>query len=477
MYDRPLEADLRGDTAKAAHVPTNGCQQTMRTDRSYHDTIEYLFALQNQGVKLELSNSIRLMRLMGDPHVRFRAVHVAGTNGKGSTSALIAGMLRSAGFRTGLYTSPHLVSFTERIRINDIPISEEKVVELACRVRDAYRADSPSGASDVLNPTFFEVTTAMAFTYFAEQGVDIAVIEVGMGGRLDSTNVITPLVSVVTNVELEHTEYLGTTLTQIAGEKAGIIKQGVPVVTGAVQEEVLEVIEGTAANRNAPLFLLSRDFRPAKLISCPEPTFDYMGITSFREGIRLSLIGRHQVDNACLALAAIECLGRSGVDVSDDAVKRGCMETRWQGRLERVAHSPDIFLDGAHNPAAAGKLANAIRELRSTYNRVILVIGILADKDWQGIIAELAPLASEVIVTKPHYSRALDSRVLAAEFRKKHAAVQTTDTVEDALARAVKIASLADLILITGSLYVVGDARATLSSTDGAVGRLSGLKG
>jgi dihydrofolate synthase/folylpolyglutamate synthase len=475
MRDKPQDVDLSRNTSAASNVRANDCQQTMHTDRSYLDTIEYLFALQKQGIKLELSNSIRLMQLMGDPHERFRTVHVAGTNGKGSTSVLIAGMLQAAGFRTGLYTSPHLISFTERIRINGVPVTEEKVVDLAHRVRDAYQASSEADA--VLNPTFFEVTTAMAFTYFAEESVDIAVIEVGMGGRLDSTNVITPMVSVITNVDLEHTEYLGTTLTQIAGEKAGIIKPGVPVVTGSVQPEVLAVIEGTAADRNAPLFLQSRDFRPAKLISSPEHTFDYVGIRSSQDGLRLGMIGRHQVDNACLALAAIECLGWAGFTVSDDAVKRGCMETRWPGRLELAARSPDIILDGAHNPAAAGKLAHAIRELRTSYSRMILVIGILADKDYHGIIAELVPLASEVIVTKPRYSRALDSHLLAAEIGKMHAPMETTDTVEEALARAMKTASPADLSLITGSLYVVGDARAALCSVAGAAGLLSGLKG
>src|SRR5512139_3336723 len=213
---------------------------------SYQETFEYLFGLQKYGIKFGLSNSRRLMGLMGDPHRQFRSIHVAGTNGKGSTSAFLAGMLMAAGYRVGLYTSPHLVNFTERIRINNIPITEGRAVELAERVRRRYESEPP-GKDEQLSPTFFEVTTTMAFTCFAEEGVDVAVVEAGMGGRLDSTNVIVPMVSVVTNIDLEHTEFLGATIELIAGEKAGIIKAGVPVVTGAVQPGAIAVIDQAAA--------------------------------------------------------------------------------------------------------------------------------------------------------------------------------------------------------------------------------------
>ncbi len=209
----------------------------MSSHGAYQETIEYLFGLQKHGIKLGLSNSIRLLELMGAPHRSFRSVHIAGTNGKGSTAAFITGMLQAAGYRVGLYTSPHLVSFTERMRINGVQITEAQVVALAERVREC--ASRPVPGAGPAAPTFFEVTTAMAFTWFAEEQVDLAVIEVGMGGRLDATNVITPLLSVITNIDLEHTEFLGTTLELIAAEKAGIIKQGVPVVTGVVQPEVV----------------------------------------------------------------------------------------------------------------------------------------------------------------------------------------------------------------------------------------------
>lgn len=449
----------------------------MSFDKAYQGTIDYLYALQKHGIKLALSNSLALMAHMGYPHRKFRSVHVAGTNGKGSTSSFIASMLQAAGHRVGLYTSPHLVSFTERIRIDNAPITEAKVVELAARVRDASRKAAGPDGTAALNPTFFEVVTAMAFTYFAEEGVDLAVIEVGMGGRLDSTNVITPLVSVITNIELEHTEFLGTTLSRIAGEKAGIIKQGIPVVTGAMQQEVITVIEREAAAQKAPVYRLPKDFFPDRIASHREQVFDYSGIKSSYGKVKLNMLGSHQVDNACLALATIECLRSAGVTVDEAAVRRGLEQTRWEGRLELVARRPDIYLDGAHNPASARKLAATIREMKPAYQRTVLIIGILGDKDYQGIIAALAPLADSVVATKPRYSRAMEVRALASEIRKLHGSVETAETVEEAIAAAGKTASPDDLVLITGSLYVVGDARAMFHPEAGLSGAMMKLKG
>jgi dihydrofolate synthase/folylpolyglutamate synthase len=448
----------------------------MPQDRHYQETIEYLYALQKHGIKLALSNSYKLMETMGNPHRKFRSVHVAGTNGKGSTSAFIAAMLRASGYRVGLYTSPHLVSFTERIRIDGVRIPERRVVELAQRVREGYLRGAAAQA-EAFSPTFFEVVTAMAFTYFAEEGVDIVVIEVGMGGRLDSTNVITPLVSVVTNIDIEHVEFLGNTLAQIAAEKAGIIKSGVPVVTGVVQPEVVAVIEEEASARHAALYRLSRDFHAALVSAVREQVFHYRGIGASYENISISMLGRYQVDNACLALATIECLRSAGLVVDESSVRQGLAGAAWEGRLERVAHGPDIYLDGAHNPASAKKLATAVRELKSSYARLILVIGILGDKDCEGIISELVPLAAQVIVTKPEYSRAMDVQALAAQVRALHGAVDSADTVAGAIAKAREISSPDDLVLVTGSLYVVGDARAFLCADAGLPNALSGLKG
>jgi len=449
----------------------------MFEDRSYKEIIEYLYALQKHGIKLALANSYRLMELMDNPNRKFRAVHVAGTNGKGSTSVYIAGMLMAAGFRVGLYTSPHLVSFTERIRINGTPITEARVVDLAERVRNASRGLPAIEGSGEMSPTFFEVTTAMAFTCFAEEGIDIAVIEVGMGGRLDSTNVIRPLVSVITNIDLEHTEFLGGTLEQIAGEKAGIVKPSIPLVTGVTQPQAISVIESAAAAQQAPIFRLGKDFSAEYAGIGSEQIFDYHGIQAHYSGLRLQMLGRHQIDNACLALAAVECLQDAGIEIHENAVRYGLEQARWEGRMERVEQRPDIFLDGAHNPASAKKLAVLIRDLMPAYRRLILIIGILGDKDYRGIVGELAPLADRIVVTKPQYSRALDVKVLAAEISRLHTKVSTAETVGEALSRAREIASVDDLILVTGSLYVVGDARSLFVAEGGRTGALADLKG
>ena len=448
----------------------------MPLDNSYQETIDYLYGLQKHGIKLGLENSTRLMELMGNPQEEFRTVHIAGTNGKGSTSACIANILQTAGYRVGLYTSPHLVSFTERIRVHGVPISEAAVVALAQRVRREYHGLA-TGGSVPGSPTFFEVTTAIAFRYFADQGVDIAVIEVGMGGRLDSTNVITPLVSVITNIDLEHTEFLGTTLERIAVEKAGIVKAGVPLVTGAAQADVIRVIEREAEGKRAPVYRLSRDFQPEHIAPGIEQVFDYRGLQAAYQGLRLSLLGRYQVDNACCALAAVECLRGSGFVVDEPALRQGLAQARWEGRLERVAQRPDIYLDGAHNPASARRLAEAVRDLKKSYSRLVLVIGILGDKDYHGILSELILLADRVVVTKPLYSRALNVEVLAAETRKLHASVESTETVREAIVRAQRLATADDLILVTGSLYVVGDARAHFFPDARPAQALTGLKG
>ncbi len=447
----------------------------MSSDQSYRETIEYLYALQKHGIKLALANSVALMELMGSPHRTFRSVHIAGTNGKGSTSAFLAGMLRAAGYRVGLYTSPHLISFTERIRIDNEPITEAKTVELAKRVREAYQRSSPGKTA--LNPTFFEVTTAMAFTCFAEAGVDFAVIEAGMGGRLDATNVISPLATVITNIDLEHAEFLGNTIELIAGEKAGIIKEGVPVVTGAVQPSVVQVLERAAAEQRAPVRRLSRDFTPERISTGSEQRFDYRGIEANYDRLSIGMLGRYQIDNACLAVAAVECLRDAGVAVGEDELRRGLQQTRWEGRLELVARKPDVYLDGAHNPAAARVLAAAAADLKRSYRRLVLVLGILGDKDFRGIITELVPLADRVIVTRPDYARAMDLGELSAAAGALHGSVDAAETVGKAVERALAEASPEDLILVTGSLYVVGDARAFLVKHDGASSALSGLRG
>ncbi len=441
---------------------------------SYDETIAYLFGLQKHGIKLGLSNSFLLMDLLGNPQRRFASLHVAGTNGKGSTSAFLASILAAGGRRVGLYTSPHLVSFTERIRINGVPIAESRVVELADRLRGLISGLPDAGGNGEVSPTFFEVTTALAFAYFAEEGIDCAVVEAGMGGRLDSTNVVTPLVSVITNIDLEHTEFLGESIEEIAGEKAGIIKPGVPVVTGAVQQEALGVIEAEALRQGSPVYVLHRDFDARRTIGGREQRMDYRGTGTTRRDLAIGMTGRHQVDNAALALAALEAAG-SRLPVSDDALAKGVAGARWEGRLERVSERPDVYLDGAHNPASAEVLADALSEMKPHYRALVLVLGILRDKDWRGIIERLVPLADRVIVTAPSYGRAMDASSLAAQVKQLHGDVASAGTVEQAVRQAAAEAGPGDLVVITGSLYTVGDARAVLVKDAGA--SLRQLKG
>lgn len=442
---------------------------------SYRETISYLFGLQKHGIKLGLANSRSLMEGMGDPERSFPSIHIAGTNGKGSTAAFLAAVLRQADYRVGLYTSPHLIDFTERIRINGVPVTEAKVVELAGRVMDAAHRLVAQDGSTIL-PTFFEVTTTMAFTCFAEERVDIAVIEAGMGGRLDSTNVITPAVSVITNIDVEHTEFLGATVAEIAVEKAGIIKPGVPVVTGAGHPDALSVIEQQAVLNGSPLYRMPRDFGSERTEAGAVQRFDYRGIGGTYEGLVVPMRGRHQVANACLAVAALECIARRGFPVPESALRSGLAAASWEGRLEQVGTRPDMYLDGAHNPSAARVLAEALADLKKARRKLFLVLGVLQDKDLSGIIGPLAPLADRIIVTQPNYSRAANADALAAAVRRTHHAVTAAKTVRDAVALAQHEAGEDDLIVVTGSLFTVGDARALFRGR-AAVGEMRRLKG
>jgi len=421
---------------------------------SYSKAIEYLYGLQWHGIKLGLETIRRLMTVLNEPHRRFRSVHIAGTNGKGSTAAMTAAVLAQAGYRTGLYTSPHLIEFTERIRVNGEPIPPEQAARLTERIR-AASADLPA--------TFFEFTTAMAFQYFAESAVDFVVAEVGMGGRFDATNVLTPLVSVITPIDFDHQAYLGDTLEQIAAEKAGIIKPSIPVVTSADRPEAVSVIRNVCRERNAPLYRLGSDIR---VEGVSPQRFRYEGIRWSFSDLNCALLGRHQISNAGLALAALEVLEQTGVSIGEEAVRRGLSSVRWEGRLERMPPAPSgaaLILDGAHNPAGARVLRDFLEDSKPTRpGRLILVLGILSDKDVDGILAELVPMADEVVVTRPRYARALPADDLRRHLEKFQARVTVREPLEEALRYAQSAASAGDLICITGSLYTVGEARSHL---------------
>ncbi|MBI3811946.1 MAG: bifunctional folylpolyglutamate synthase/dihydrofolate synthase [Nitrospirae bacterium] len=421
---------------------------------SYPKAIEYLYGLQWHGIKLGLDTIRRLMTVLNEPHRRFRSVHIAGTNGKGSTAAMVATILATAGYRTGLYTSPHLIDFTERICVNGEPIPRKAAAGLTGQIRDAA-AGTPV--------TFFEFTTAMAFLYFADSAVDFVVAEVGMGGRYDATNVLTPLVSVITPIDFDHQAYLGDTIERIAAEKAGIIKPSVPVVTAADRPEAVSVIRTVCREQNAPLYRLGFEVR---VEGVTPQRFSYQGIHGSLADLNCSLLGRHQLSNAGCALAVLELLEQTGISIGEEAVRRGLSSVRWEGRLEPMPPAPSgaaVILDGAHNPAGARVLRTFLKESRpSRPGRLILVVGILRDKDIDGILGELVPIADEVIVTRPRYERAASADDLKRHIEKYGVRVTVREPLEDALRYAQSVAAAADRICITGSLYTVGEARSYL---------------
>jgi dihydrofolate synthase / folylpolyglutamate synthase len=430
--------------------------------KKYNDTIAFLYALQKHGIKLGLENTTRLMSFLGNPHEKFRSVHIAGTNGKGSTSAMIASMLQAAHFRVGLFTSPHLVSFTERIRVNGIEIEESDVVAYTDRIRGVV-SDHFSHS-----PTFFEYVTAMAFLYFEREGVELAVVETGMGGRLDATTVITPSLSVITRIGYDHQEFLGHTLREIAMEKAGIIKEGIPVVSSAQAMDAMEVIEERASEMHSRLYVYGKEFRASPVRSdLYGNTFDYEG-ERILSCLFVPLCGMHQIENASLAVKAFELL--MGEDAPHEVITKGLFSTAWPGRLElrQISQDCDLLIDGAHNPPASIALSEALEVYyKPFYRRIILILGIMADKDIEGIMKPLLSLATEVILTAPDYQRAAAPETLlryASSLGFKDA--RTAERVSRALeiAKDLCLASPAgdlpqkSLIVVTGSFYTIGEA-------------------
>jgi dihydrofolate synthase/folylpolyglutamate synthase len=420
------------------------------------DAMAWLAGLDSHGVILGLDRIRLLMQQLGDPHRRFPSIHIAGTNGKGSTATFLAAVLQEAGFRTGLYTSPHLSRFTERIKISGVEIAEEQVTTLAERLRAIIRS-----APETVAPTYFEVTTAMAFAYFGEQQVDYAVVETGLGGRLDATNLLNPLFSVITNVAMEHTDCLGDTLEQIAREKGGIIKAGVGVLTAAAVPEALDVLRELCARQGSRLVRVGGEIRPEAVVlhrGDGSRCFDYVGRGIRWPGLRVNMLGDYQVENATLALGVVEGLIANGAQIPEDAVRRGLAAARWPGRLEMISTEPRILLDGAHNPHAAHALRRAL-ENDLSFDRLTLVLGILHDKDIPAVAEQLLPLADQLILTRPAYIRGEDPHRLARRIPAPRQALHVCEHIPEAVGKALSLYRRGDLIVITGSLYTVGEAR------------------
>jgi dihydrofolate synthase / folylpolyglutamate synthase len=412
---------------------------------TYKQAVEYLYSLQKFGIKFGLSKTTNILKAMGNPHLGQKYIHVAGTNGKGSVSAMLESILIKAGLKVGFYSSPHLVRFTERFRINRKEISRAKTVELVNGLMNAINPSQP--------PTFFEATTAMALSYFAREKVDIAIMEVGMGGRLDATNVIKPLVSVITNISLEHQGFLGKRLIDIAGEKAGIIKKGIDLVTGVSQPQVTALFEEACKEKKAPFHWIGRDFR----YRSKGDEISYYGMMRNLKGLKPGLQGGYQHKNTALALAAAEVLESKGYNISDENISEGLRDTFWPGRMQVISREPLVVVDGAHNPGAVREVARSIRD-SFHYHRLILVAGIMEDKDINSIIGLISPVADYIICTKPDYYRAADPGRIMGQVSAAEKKGEVVETLPAAIARAKSMASSKDLILITGSLFTVGEA-------------------
>jgi dihydrofolate synthase/folylpolyglutamate synthase len=415
---------------------------------TYPETLDYLFALHRFGVKLGLEAITNLLQRLDHPQRQYPTLHIGGTNGKGSSAAMVAAMLQAGGYRVGLYTSPHLVDFRERLRVQDEDISEAQVCELTARIRCV--AD-PLGTH-----TFFEITTAMAFQYFLDQHVDIAVIEVGLGGRYDATNVLEPLGVLITGIGFDHEMYLGHTLPEIAREKAGIIHHLVPVVLGEMPDSVQPVFETISQQYDAPLYQYGQDFS----VSETSPTtFTYRGLRDTIIGLQTNLLGRHQMSNAGCALALLESATAERFPLAVEAIKFGLQHVRWKGRLEIVQHDPMVILDGAHNLLGAGVLFDFLQAQHHhcSDRKIIVVLGMMQDKHHADYIQIIFPLIDTLILTQPSMSRAATVDDLRKVVPRGDVEILAIADPCDAYSQALKMASPSDLICVTGSLFLVGE--------------------
>jgi dihydrofolate synthase/folylpolyglutamate synthase len=420
---------------------------------TYPESVRFLYALGNESrtAKLGLETVAGLLARLGDPHRSARFIHVAGTNGKGSVCAMIESALRAAGVRTGLFTSPHLIEPTERIQINGRSVSSVLFAQAFDRVHTVAETMLAEGAL-ATHPTYFETVTLMAFLLFRDLGATTVVLEVGLGGRLDATNVVEPQVSVITPIDYDHEAFLGKSIEAIAAEKAGIIKAGVPVVLGPQRPSVAALLEARAAELAAPVFKYSAWQVQDLQLDAYGSRFTAVG--SRRLNIGCPLAGEHQVANALTAIAALDLL-----NVPSEAIEEGIRATRWPGRLERVSEHPEMVLDGAHNPAGASTLARHIQRFYSG-RRVWLVYGAMRDKAVSEVAGILFPSAGTVILTAPAHPRAVRPEALAALV--DHPDLRTAPVLSDALAVVRREAAPEDAVFITGSLFLVGEARALL---------------
>ena len=432
-------------------------------DSAYQQALDYIYSFVDfeknptpqQLSHWDLRRVAILLGRLGNPHLAAKTVHIAGTKGKGSVAAMIASVLTASGYSTGLYTSPHLHTYNERIRIDNELIMDADIVALVKKLKPEIEQVNRAATYGMLST--FEITTALAFEYFRSRGVDFQVIETGLGGRLDATNVVDPEITVITSISLDHTAVLGDTLAKISAEKAGIIKPGKPVVSSLQPDEVDEVLDQTCRKNGSNLIRVGQDV-----------TWKYLGSANERQSLRLNgrlgnydltipLLGRHQLDNAAAAVAALEVLEEKGFNVSAESIARGLAGVDWPGRLQVLNRKPLLVVDGAHNAESAARLRQALQEY-FTFDRAILIIGVSADKDLPGIVSELAPVFDQVIATQSVHPRAMSASALVAGLQRYGIKAMATENVSAALPLARRLAGPDDLVCVTGSLFVVAEA-------------------
>jgi dihydrofolate synthase/folylpolyglutamate synthase len=434
-------------------VEIQGLNFNKKKNAEYERCLSEMFSLRRFGIILGLETTKKILESLGNPQSRFTSLHIAGTNGKGSIAACLAAVLQAAGYHVGLYTSPHLVRFNERIKVNNREISDQDVLEAYKAVKEAEYGDR--------EPTFFEYTTAMAFHHFRQCQVEWAVIETGMGGRMDATNVLQPAVSVISNLSLEHQMYLGNTLSKISAEKGGIIKEATPVVTGVRQKNALKILRNIADSQSAPLLRLGADFRVRRKVG---NRFSYFGIDHTWHDLQIGLKGDHQIENAAIVLAVCELLMKGSgnfpaLNIQLKSIRDGLGKVRWPGRLEKILSAPLVILDGAHNLAAVKNLSKYMAENLS-HRRITLVAGILEDKSYEPMLQKLLPHCSRVILTRSKIDRSLEPETLYPIAKRYLSDVTIVHDVGKAVQRALQTVSMDEVVCVAGSLYVVGEARA-----------------
>jgi dihydrofolate synthase/folylpolyglutamate synthase len=435
----------------------------------YQAALDYVLSfadyerMSRSAIVFDLSRMEALLERLGDPHLAAKSVHIAGTKGKGSTSAMIASVLTASGYRTGLYTSPHLHTMRERIQVDGRLIEEKEFADLVNRLRPEIETVNRLKIAGEL--TTFEVLSALAFVYFRENNVDFQVLETGLGGRLDATNLVEPAVCAITSISLDHTEVLGDTLAKIATEKAGIIKPGCPVVCAPQHPEASAVIAGVCQQKGAILTTVGKDVTwQIKESSYSGQSFRLNGL---REEYDLSipLLGEYQLDNAAIAVASLEVLANSGTRITPTSIAEGLSQVYWPGRLQVLQHNPLFIVDGAHNADSASKLRQALKRYFE-FDDIVLIVGTSRDKNVAGIVAELANLSDNIIVTHSNNPRAATTSMLAAEFSKWGKTPLTTEAVAGAVDVALAKTKPGDLICATGSLFVVSEVIGYLKGLD-----------